>query len=376
MKFILLLISFAFSFSAIAQKSELAKKVSNLTHKPKPALKVVSTNLENVDYPFPVSYINLTIQNEQLKMAYMDLPSKKPNGDVVLLLHGKNFCAAYWKKTALDLSKAGYRVIMPDQIGFGKSSKPEHLSYSFQLLAQNTKAILDTLNVKSTIVLGHSMGGMLATRFALMYPETTKKLILENPIGLEDYKVSIPYTTIDENYKKELKQTYDRIKDYQLSNYYGDHWKPEYDEWVNILAGWTLCPDYPRIAWNAALTTDMIITQPVCYEFENIQAPTLLIIGQRDRTALVNTKTPDEVKAKMGNYPELGKLTAKKIPSAQLVEIDNVGHLPHIEAYPKFITPLLSFLKSEIKVTAEKTEEEEPVEKKTTEKTETTETKE
>ena len=173
--------------------------------------------------------------------------------------------------------------------------------------------------------------------------------------------------TIDENYKKELKQSYDRIKDYQLTNYYGDHWKPEYDEWVNILAGWTLDPDYPRIAWNAALTTDMIITQPVCYEFENIKAPTLLIIGQRDRTALVNSKTPEEIKSILGNYPELGKLTAKKIPASQLIEIENVGHLPHIESYQKFITPLLLFLKSEVKPAQEKGEAVQPPEKQETE---------
>ena len=104
----------------------------------------------------------------------------------------------------------------------------------------------------------------------------------------------------------------------------------------------------------------MIITQPVCYEFENIKAPTLLIIGQRDRTALVNTKTAEEVKSKLGNYPELGKSTAKKIPSAELIEIENVGHLPHIEAYPKFISPLLLFLKSETKAITTKSEADTP----------------
>ena len=94
----------------------------------------------------------------------------------------------------------------------------------------------------------------------------------------------------------------------------------------------------------------------VCYEFENVKAPTLLIIGQRDRTAPINTKTSEEVKSKLGNYPELGKSTAKKITHAQLVEIDQVGHLPHIEAYPKFIVPVLTFLKTEIKAPEEKEE--------------------
>lgn len=346
-------------FNVHAQKLDnvvknVNNKINTLTHKSKTPLKPVSVNLENVEYPFPVQYIDLNLQNQDLKMAYMDVIPKKPNGDVVLLLHGKNFCSAYWKKTATDLSKAGYRVIMPDQIGFGKSSKPQQFYYSFQLLAQNTKTILDSLEIKHVIVLGHSMGGMLATRFTLMYPDVVKKLILENPIGLEDYKLTVPFQTVDENYKKELKQTYERLKDYQLTNYYGDHWKPEYDEWLNILAGMTLNADYPRVAWNNALTSEMIYMQPVCYEFEKITAPTLLLIGQRDRTALVNLKTPPESRSLLGHYPELGKLTAKKIPSSQLVEIENVGHLPHIEAYPKFIAPLLAFLKDGIKTTDEK----------------------
>ena len=355
MKFIrLFLLLILFTFNATAQKldnikKDVAKKINSVTHKPKSPLKPVSLNLENVEYPFPVHYIDFNLQNQDLRMAYMDVHAKKPNGDVVLLMHGKNFCSAYWKKTATDLSKAGYRVIIPDQIGFGKSSKPQHLNYSFHLLAQNTKILMDSLEVKNVIVLGHSMGGMLATRFTLMYPELVKKLILENPIGLEDYKLSVPFQTVDENYKKELKQTYERLKDYEQTSYYGDRWKPEYDEWLNILAGMTLNTDYPRIAWNAALTSEMIYMQPVCYEFEKITAPSLLIIGQRDRTALVNLITPPEVKSTLGKYPDLGKLTAKKIPDCKLIEIENVGHLPHIEAYPKFITPLLSFLKDGIK---------------------------
>src|SRR6187402_2665686 len=149
-------------------------------------LQVSGLRLENVQYPFPVKEISLKIQGQDLKMAYMDLQPKSTNGKTVLLLHGKNFMAAYWERTANDLAAAGFRVIMPDQIGFGKSSKPTNIQYTFQLLAQNTKAILDELKITKTSVLGHSMGGMLATRFTLMYPENVEKLILENPIGLED----------------------------------------------------------------------------------------------------------------------------------------------------------------------------------------------
>ena len=94
--------------------------------------------LENFSYPFPVHYIHLHIQKQNLKMAYMDVQPAQPNGQTVLLFHGKNFSGAYWDSTAKVLLANGYRVIMPDQIGFGKSSKPAMLQYSFACLADNT----------------------------------------------------------------------------------------------------------------------------------------------------------------------------------------------------------------------------------------------
>lgn len=308
--------------------------------------KALGLCLENYEYPFPVRYINLTIQTQPLKMAFMDLKPANANGKTVLLLHGKNFNGAYWQQTAQALADKGYRVIMPDQVGFGKSSKPAAIQYSFQLLARNTRALLDSLQITKVAVLGHSMGGMVATRFTLMYPEMVEKFILENPIGLEDWKLKVPYQPIETWYQTELKQDYNSIKKYQLDNYYGGQWKPAYDEWVNLLAGWTLSPEYNRIAWNAALTYDMIFTQPVCYEFGYIKAPTLLIIGQRDRTALGKAQAPEEVRKTLGDYPSLGKQTRDKIKGSKLVELDNVGHLPHIEAFDQFIQPLLQFLQS------------------------------
>lgn len=307
-------------------------------------MEALGANLENFNYPFKVSYITLNLQGEQCKMAYMDVKPQKENGKVILLLHGKNFSGAYWGRTAKELAASGFRIIIPDQIGFGKSTKPYHLQYSFHLLASNTKALLDTLNISKTAVLGHSMGGMLAVRFALMYPGITEKLILENPIGLEDYKLFTPYKPVDWWFQNELKNTYASIKKYQLENYYGGEWKPEYDPWVVMLAGWTLSPDYTRIAWNAARTYDMIITQPVLYEFSQLQAPTMLIIGQRDRTALSRNLADEKIRETLGNYPLLGKRTAEAIKGAELVEIEHVGHLPHIEAFGKFIAPLKSFL--------------------------------
>jgi len=307
-------------------------------------LENLDINLKNYDYPFPVSFLKISNQNQQLEMAYMDVKPANPNGKSIMLLHGKNFNGAYWETTVNALTNAGFRVIVPDQIGFGKSTKPQNYQYTFQQLALNTKTLLEHLEIQKITVLGHSMGGMVATRFALMYPETTEKLILENPIGLEDWKLKVPYQSITWWYANELKSNYEDIKQYQMSNYYDGKWNDNFDRWAKLLAGWTLNKDYKIIAWNAALTYDMIFTQPVCYEFKNISSPTLLIIGTRDKTALGKPLVSDEISATMGNYKKLGKATKDRIPNAQLIEIDNVGHLPHIEAFDQFIKPLIAFI--------------------------------
>lgn len=307
---------------------------------------VLDIMLTNYTYPYKVEVMQFKSQDQSLSMAYMDVQPNKPNGKTVVLLHGKNFNGAYWKTTINALLDDGYRVVVPDQIGFGKSSKPVSYQFSFQQLAMNTKALLDTHGISKIYLLGHSMGGMLATRFTLMYPDMVDKFILENPIGLEDWKLVAPYTSIDDNYAQELQYNFDFFKKYEMVSYYDNKWKPEYDEWVYLLAGWVKHPDYAVVARVNALTSDMIFTQPVVYEFQQINTPTLLIIGTRDRTAIgrQNVKDPD-VAARMGQYQILGKETQRKILNSTLVELDNVGHLPHIEAFDRFIIPLKTFLK-------------------------------
>jgi pimeloyl-ACP methyl ester carboxylesterase len=306
-------------------------------------LSPLSITMESYDYPYRVQFIPLTIEGQDLKMAYMDVqPEKEGNGKAVLLLHGKNFFGACWKETIRILVQNGYRVIVPDQIGFGKSSKP-NIHYSFHLLAANTKKLLDTLGVKEVAVVGHSMGGMLATRFALLYPEAVTHLVLENPIGLEDYRSIVPYASPEELYQQELKATEAGIRAYHKTYYV--QWKPEYEEYVSVSARWTASGEFPRLAMSSALTYQMIYEQPVCHEFANIKAKTLLVIGQADRTVVGKARVKKELLPNAGQYPQLGRRTAKLIPNAVLVEVPNVGHIPHFEAKDQFHQALLPFLK-------------------------------
>ena len=302
-----------------------------------------SARSQTIVYPDSVKFIQLNIEMQQVKMAYMDVAARQPNGQTILLLHGKNFNGYYWKDLISFLTSNGYRVIVPDQVGWGRSDKP-NIHYSFHLLAANTKKLLDSLKVAQVHVIGHSMGGMLATRFALMYPERVGKLIYENPIGLEDYKTFVPYQPIEKQYEKELKATYDSYKKYQLSYY--PAWKQEYDQYVLAQAESLSKPDFQQTALVNAVTYQMIYEQPVVYEFKNINLPTLFIIGKLDRTIVGKDLLEKNVAAAHGQYPVLGKRINNQVKNSILMELDGVGHIPHIQVPDVFQREVLRFLRS------------------------------
>lgn len=309
------------------------------------SFKPLDAELKNYSYPFKVQFHEVKVKNKTYKMAFMVKAATGEKKGTALLLHGKNFSGAYWEKTANDLSKAGFEVVMPDQIGFGKSSKPDSFPYSIPFLCSLTHEIMKKLGHENYVLVGHSMGGMLATRYALMYPSEVSKLALVNPIGLEDWKIKVPYKDVRDVYKDELASNADKIKAYQQNVYYDGQWKPEYDKGIEMLVGWTLHKDYPRIAWNSALTTQMVFSEPVVYEFKNLSMPTLLMVGTRDRTAIGKAWASPEVQKELGRYDLLGKEVAKMIPKGKLVEFANVGHMPQVEVYDRYIAELLGFLK-------------------------------
>lgn len=247
--------------------SLLAMSFSVLAAEPK-----YGPQLEGFDYAWPAERFTFTSQNQQLEMAYIDVRPAKANGRTVVLMHGKNFCAGTWEETIRALSGAGYRVIAPDQVGFCKSTKPQSYQYSFQQLAANTHALLEKLGIAKATVIGHSTGGMLATRYALLYPDQVEQLVMVNPIGLEDWKrKGVPYLSVDQWYQRELKTSAQSIRKYEQNTYYAGQWKPEYDRWVNMLAGLNNGDGKKQVAWNSALLYDMIYTQPVVYEFDALK---------------------------------------------------------------------------------------------------------
>ena len=309
---------------------------------------VYGPRLEGYDYPYPVHTYAFTSQQQALEMAYMDVaPTAAPNGRTIVLLHGKNFCAATWAPTIAALTGDGYRVIAVDQIGFCKSSKPGAYQFSLSQLAANTRALLDSLGIERPIVMGHSMGGMLGLRYALQSPDAVARLVLVNPIGLEDWQAEgVPYARLDAAFEGERRTTFDSIKAYQRRVYYDGDWQPRYDEPVAMLAGMYAGPGGQIVAWNQAQTSDMIFTQPVVHELPNLRVPTLLFIGETDRTAPGAARATPEVQARLGRYDLLGRRTVDAIPQARLIAFPDLGHSPQVEAPEVFHAALLAALDS------------------------------
>ncbi len=327
---------------------------------PAAAPEALGIALESYPYPWPVHFLPLTIERQDVRMAYMDVPpalqaagsaesatgTESQGERAAILLHGKNFGGYYWAETARALTSAGYRVVIPDQIGWGKSSKPE-IRYSFQLLAANTLRLLDALGIRRVAVIGHSTGGMLAVRFALMYPDRVTRLVLEDPIGMEDYRVNIPPQTDETLYQAELANT-DAAKIRAFYAHYFAHPRPEvYEPLADVQIRVTRSGEYPRWARASALAYQMIYQQPVRYEYPLLIPPTLVIVGDQDHTVPLGAYATPEARARMGNFVELGRAAARDIPHGSLVVITGAAHIPHFEKADEFQRALLAFLRAE-----------------------------
>ncbi len=297
-----------------------------------------SITCEECPYPFPSSYLPLTLYGQDVRMAYMDVaPQGTPNGHTVMIFHGNNFAGFYFGNIIEALRKEGFRVIVPDQIGYGRSSKPI-IPYSFNDWARNSRAILQSLKIDKAMIVGHSMGGMLATRFATQYPDVTERLVLYNPIGLTDGRFGRPAGSIDEQYKSALGATFQSIRS-SLMRYVAHNpaaWTPEFERYAKLRYSWTLGADWPRLAMVQTLINNVNYADPVIYDWPHIKAPTLAFGGAEDTL-------PGSAKI----FQERMQALVNTVPNgrARLQLLPGLGHVPHMEAPERTIPPLVAFLK-------------------------------
>ena len=327
------------SFSLMILLSSVGSAQSGAQDMPVPSdVKPGSITCEECPYPYPSSYLPLTLYGEDVRMAYMDVtPQGQANGHTVVLLHGNNFAGFYFGVVIDALRKEGFRVIVPDQIGYGRSSKPI-IPYYLADMARNTRSILQRLNINKAMIVGHSMGGMLAARFASQYPDATERLVLFNPIGLTDTRFNNPVGDPDEAYKRTLASTYQTIRA-SLMRYVAHKpsaWNSQFESYVRLRYAWTLSADWPRLARVQSLMNNLISLDPVVYDWAHIQAPTLVYGGAEDMLA----GTP-------AAFQEGMKRIAATIPNgkARLELLPGLGHVPFMEAPERALPPLVAFLK-------------------------------
>jgi pimeloyl-ACP methyl ester carboxylesterase len=299
--------------------------------------------LEGYVYPYPVDYLTVTERGEELRMAYMDVaPTGAANGQAVLLLHGRNFPASYWAPTIKRLTAAGYRVVAPDQIGFGKSAKPD-LNYSFDMMAKHTALLLDKLNLPRVHVVAHSMGGMLGVRFTRTFPERVDRLALYAPLGLEDYRLSVPPVSYERVLEQESKLTAEAYRQQLINNYALTMPVEKVEPFVQVRERVKGSGEYPR--WLRAFVAGYFVIwgQPVVHEIPLIERPTLFLMGEKDHNAPGRPFAPEALRAGMGKNLDHARELAKQMKDAKVWSAP-VGHLVHLEAEEPFHAALLAFL--------------------------------
>lgn len=133
--------------------------------------------------PIPEGHY-VTIKNGY-KMHYLD----QGEGHPVVFLHGSGSGASghsNFKGNYPYLAANGYRVIVPDHIGYGLSDKPDDVEYTLDFFVECIKQTLDIIGVDKVSLVGNSLGGAIALKFALDYPENVSTLNLMAPGGIEE----------------------------------------------------------------------------------------------------------------------------------------------------------------------------------------------
>ncbi|MDX1567468.1 MAG: alpha/beta hydrolase [Longimicrobiales bacterium] len=295
---------------------------------------VTAIDYSNVPYPYPTEFLPVEVYGRDLRMAYMDVaPTGTPNGRTVVLFHGMNFFGAVFGDTMERLTDAGFRAIAIDRLGYGRSSKPI-MQYNLHIPARNTKRLLDHLGIDEAAIVGHSMGGMVASRFAMTYPERTSHVVMVNQIGLSDQRpgrewseptAGDPEDITPQEYYESVLRSHQR--------YYVAGWDNDYLEWVKYPFGLIYSGEFPRWLDMRARQGQILYEDEVVYDWQHIDSKALVIGGAEDPLSR--------------DFAAEARHVAEELQNAQLILYDNVGHAPAFEIPERFHADLIEFLRSD-----------------------------
>ena len=324
---------------------------------PWPDADTLGIGLEGYPYPHPVRCLDVThvaqadwIDRQapdwerRARLAYMDIApgSLQPKG-AALLLHGKNFFGAYWSGVIEALCHEGYRLVVPDLVGWGKSTKPSTLTAAS--LVAHLRSLIDALQLGSVVLVGHSTGGLVGMHLARAVPERVRALVLENPMGLEDYRDGLMRPVRHEDWAQdERSMTADQIRQY-MAHYFEHKDSLLVEPFVAVRMAIGRGPEFERWVQSSAAASDMLVNEPAVDFAGSLATPTLFVCGLSDRTYVgAQYTTPADQRSK-GNIAELAKGYAARMPRARFVGVPDTGHVPHLEAPAAFCSAVLEFLR-------------------------------
>jgi pimeloyl-ACP methyl ester carboxylesterase len=318
---------------------------------------ILGIGLESYPYPHPIHYLDVTHVAQadwidrpapdwerRARLAYMDVaPDGAQSKGAILLVHGKNFFGAYWKDVIEILRHDGFRVVVPDLIGWGKSTKPSTLTAAS--LVAHLRSLLDELKVDSVVVLGHSTGGLVGMHMARTLPERVHSLVLENPMGLEDYRNALTQPVRHDDWANdERSMTEDQIRQY-MAHYFVNKERRLVEPFVAVRTAIGRGPEFERWVQSSAAATDMLVNEPAVDFVASLPTPTLFVCGLSDRTYVGAKYTAPKDQGAKGNIAEMAKGFAARMPNARFVGVPNTGHVPHLETPSAFNSAVLDFLR-------------------------------
>lgn len=239
-------------------------------------------------------------------------------GPTVLMLHGIGGGHLAFAPQVETLATAGYRAVAWDMPGYGRSAPIE--PYTFKGLAASCIHLIETLKCRDVILVGHSMGGMVAQEVVARRPDLVRKLVLcgtSPSFGPGDGDAFVAQRTAPLDAGKSMAQ----IADLLVPQMVGPGSLPEGVRLATHCMGLV-----PAATYRRAL--ECIVTFDRRANLRNIQVPTLVIAGEHDRSA------PPAVMREM----------AECIPHGVYLEMKGVGHLQNLEAPDDFDGLLLEFL--------------------------------
>jgi 2-hydroxy-6-oxonona-2,4-dienedioate hydrolase len=242
-----------------------------------------------------------------------------PDGKILILLHGLGASAERWSRVIPTLSR-DYRVIAPDILGFGYSDKPA-VEYTMDFFVDFFRSFLDNLSISKASIIGSSLGGYIASEFAIRFNHMVEKLVLVSPAGM--MRRSNP--TLDRYIMAALYPEYQRVYE-AFSEMVYDSNAVNQETVMDFMNRMSL----PNAKYALMSTLLGIRYAPDLHgRLSNITAPTLLVWGENDTTIPLA-----EYSIQYNGIPNM----------EEIVVIKNCRHIPHIEKPPTFNRIVLRFL--------------------------------